>query len=90
MIKLGLSLPYIMIRVEEESKNLHPQETDDILPTAWKSGSLKYDDKPFVEGGTAKLCDFDKNLGRKVAYKTLHADLRDSDIETKSSYVRQG
>ena len=26
---------------------------------------------------------YDKNLGRKVAYKTLHADLRDSDIETK-------
>ena len=74
-----------MIRVEEESKNLHPQETDDILPTAWKSGSLKYDElRPLAEGGTAKLFEtFDKNLGRKVAYKTLHADLRDSDIETK-------
>ena len=74
-----------MIRVEEEAKSLHPQETDDILPTAWKSGSLKYDElKPLAEGGTAKLyVTYDKNLGRKVAYKTLHADLRDSDIETK-------
>jgi serine/threonine-protein kinase len=36
------------------------------------------------KGGTAKLyVTYDKNLGRKVAYKTLHADLRDSDIETK-------
>jgi serine/threonine-protein kinase len=74
-----------MIRVEEEAKSLHPQETDDILPTAWKSGSLKYDElKPLAEGGTAKLyVAFDKNLGRNVAYKTLHTDLRDSDIETK-------
>jgi serine/threonine protein kinase len=74
-----------MIRVEEEEKGLHQQETDDILPTAWKSGSLKYDElKPFAEGGTAKLfVTYDKNLGRKVAYKTLHAELRDSDIETK-------
>ena len=61
-----------MIRVEEEAKSLHPQETDDILPTAWKSGSLKYDElKPLAEGGTAKLyVAFDKNLGRNVAYKT--------------------
>lgn len=74
-----------MIRVEEEAKSLHPQETDDILPTAWKSGSLKYDElKPLAEGGTAKIhVAFDKNLRRDVAYKTLHTDLRDSDIETK-------
>lgn len=74
-----------MIRVEEEAKSLHPKDTDNILPTAWKSGSLKYDElKPLAEGGTAKLyVTFDKNLGRKVAYKTLHSDLRESDIETK-------
>lgn len=74
-----------MIRAEEEAKSLHPQETDDILPTAWKSGSLKYDElKPLAEGGTARLYTvFDKNLGRNVAYKTLHTDLRESDIETK-------
>ena len=74
-----------MIRVKEVPKSLHPQETDNILPTAWKSGSLKYDElKPLAQGGTAKLyVTYDKNLGRKVAFKTLHADLRDSDIETK-------
>ena len=74
-----------MIRVKEVAKSLHPQETDDILPNAWKSGSLKYDElKPLAQGGTAQLyVTYDKNLGRKVAFKTLHADLRDSDIETK-------
>ena len=74
-----------MIRAEEEAKSLHPQDTDDILPAAWKSGSLKYDElKPLAEGGTARLYTvFDKNLSRNVAYKTLHTDLRESDIETK-------
>ena len=59
---------------------------DELLPRAWKSGSLKYDElKPLSEGGTAKLfTTLDLNLHRKVAYKTLHQDLRDSEIETKA------
>ena len=70
---------------EQEEKNLHPRETDHLLPSAWKSGSLKYDElKELAEGGTGKLyTTIDKNLHRTVAYKTLHADLRDSEIETK-------
>ena len=62
-----------MIRVKEVAKSLHPQETDDILPNAWKSGSLKYDElKPLAQGGTAKLyVTYDKNLGRKVAFLSL-------------------
>ncbi len=74
-----------MIKNEEEKTPLRQQETDDLLPSAWKSGSLKYDElKPLSEGGTAKLyITEDLNLHRKVAYKTLHADLQSSDIETK-------
>ena len=70
---------------EQTEKNLHPRETDHLLPSAWKSGSLKYDElKELAEGGTGKLyATIDKNLHRTVAYKTLHADLRDSEIETK-------
>ena len=70
---------------ENAKKTLHTRDTDHILPSAWKSGSLKYDDlKEFAEGGTGKLyTTIDKNLLRTVAYKTLHTDLRDSEIETK-------
>ena len=47
-------------------------KTDTLLPRAWKSGSLKYDElKPLSEGGTAKLyTTLDLNLVREVAYKT--------------------
>ena len=74
-----------MIRSEQEKPILKAESTDLILPTAWKSGSLKYDElHPFAVGGTAKLYStFDKNLCREVAFKTLHEDLRNSDIETK-------
>ena len=68
------------------ARKADPQSRKDlILPTAWKSGSLKYDElHPFAVGGTAKLySNFDKNLCREVAFKTLHEDLRNSDIETK-------
>ena len=70
---------------EQAEKNLHPRDTDHLLPSAWKSGSLKYDElKELAEGGTGKLyTTIDKNLHRTVAYKTLHADLRESEIETK-------
>ncbi|MBT3637534.1 MAG: serine/threonine protein kinase [Opitutae bacterium] len=70
---------------EHTEKTLHTRDTDHLLPSAWKSGSLKYDElKTLAEGGTGKLyTTTDKNLLRTVAYKTLHADLRDSEIETK-------
>ena len=70
---------------EQAEKTLHTRETDHILPSAWKSGSLKYGElKTLAEGGTGKLyTTTDKNLLRTVAYKTLHTDLRDSEIETK-------
>ncbi len=74
-----------MIRSEQSTPHLDQGETDLILPTAWKSGSLKYDElSPLAEGGTAKLfLTRDRNLSRTVAYKTLHQDLRDSEIETR-------
>ena len=75
-----------MIRKEPKVENLFETgDTDTLLPRAWKSGSLKYDElKPLSEGGTAKLfTTLDLNLQRNVAYKTLHKDLRDSEIETK-------
>lgn len=59
-------------------------ETDAPMPRQWLSGSLKYDDfMPLTEGGTAQLqtC-LDKNLHRTVVYKTLHAHLQDSELET--------
>lgn len=74
-----------MITPKHEPTILHTRETDHLLPSAWKSGSLKYDElKEFAEGGTGKLyTTTDQNLQRTIAYKTLHSDLRDSDIETK-------
>ena len=79
-----------MITKEEEESRLKQEKTDEVLPRAWKSGSLKYDElKPLSEGGTAKLfLTEDLNLHRKVAYKTLHQDLQDSDIETQR-FVRE-
>lgn len=59
-------------------------ETDAPMPRQWLSGSLKYTDfMPLTEGGTAELqtC-LDKNLHRTVVYKTLHAHLQDSELET--------
>jgi eukaryotic-like serine/threonine-protein kinase len=75
-----------VIRKEPKISNVFATgDTDTLLPRAWKSGSLKYDElKPLSEGGTAKLfTTLDLNLQRNVAYKTLHKDLRDSEIETK-------
>ena len=79
-----------MIKKEEEENRLKQEKTDEVLPRAWKSGSLKYDElKPLSEGGTAKLfMTEDLNLHRKVAYKSLHQDLQDSDIETQR-FVRE-
>jgi len=79
-----------VINKEEEKHRLHQEKTDEVLPKAWKSGSLKYDElKPLSEGGTAKLfLTEDLNLHRHVAYKSLHADLQDSDIETQR-FVRE-
>ena len=62
-----------MIKKEKKiSVNLQSDDTDSLLPRAWKSGSLKYDElKPLSEGGTAKLfTTLDLNLRRDVAYKT--------------------
>ena len=66
-----------MIKKEEQNHQLNQEKTDEVLPRAWKSGSLKYDElKPLSEGGTAKLyLTEDVNLHRMVAYKTLHQDL---------------
>jgi serine/threonine protein kinase len=79
-----------VIKKEEENNHLKQEQTDELLPRAWKSGSLKYDElTPLGEGGTAKLfLTEDVNLHRKVAYKTLHKDLQDSEIETHR-FVRE-
>ena len=64
---------------------IRQEDTDDLLPMHWRSGSLKYTDfKPLTRGGTAELktC-VDRNLNRVVVFKTLHKDLRDSEMETK-------
>jgi len=80
----------VVINKEEEALRLSQEKTDELLPRAWKSGSLKYDElKPLSEGGTAQLfLTEDLNLHRKVAYKTLHNDLKDSDIEMQR-FVRE-
>ena len=75
-----------MIKKEPKIANIfQSDDTDALLPRAWKSGSLKYDDlKPLTEGGTAKIfTTIDLNLQREVAFKSLHQDLKDSEIETK-------
>ena len=79
-----------MINTEDEPNRLKQEKTDEVLPRSWKSGSLKYDElKPLSEGGTAKLfLTEDLNLHRRVAYKALHDDLQDSDIETQR-FVRE-
>ncbi len=63
--------------------SLHIDDTDGDFPVYWKSGSLKYADfKLMAEGGTAKLFTCrDINLHRDVVYKTLHSELKKSEIE---------
>ena len=80
----------MITRTEKAKPPLQPEDTDFVLPAAWKSGSLKYDElHRLAEGGTAQLfTTFDKNLCREVAFKTLHEDLRNSEIETKR-FVRE-
>ncbi len=60
-------------------------DTDSVFPLHWKSGSLKYADfKLMAEGGTAKLFTCrDVNLHREVVYKTLHPEMRQSEVETQ-------
>ena len=73
-----------MIKKEPKIANIfQSDDTDALLPRAWKSGSLKYDDlKPLTEGGTAKIfTTTDLNLQREVAFKSLHQDLKDSEID---------
>ncbi|MGB0766853.1 MAG: serine/threonine-protein kinase [Phycisphaeraceae bacterium] len=68
----------------ERAQPIDIAETDAPMPRQWLSGSLKYADfEPLTEGGTAELqtC-LDKNLHRRVVYKTLHAHLQDSELET--------
>ena len=75
-----------MIKKEPKTPLIFKSDkTDTLLPRARKSGTLKYDElKPLSEGGTAKLyTTLDLHLVREVAYKTLHEDLRDSEIESK-------
>jgi serine/threonine-protein kinase len=75
-----------VIKKEPKPSNIFQSDhTDALLPRAWKSGSLKYDElKPLTEGGTAKIfTTVDLNLHREVAFKSLHQDLKDSEIETK-------
>jgi len=64
-------------------QQIHIEDTDELFPRHWKSGSLKYTDfAPLTEGGTAELqtC-LDSNLNRVVVYKTLHSHLADSEME---------
>ena len=65
--------------------SLRLADTDSVFPLHWKSGSLKYADfKLMTEGGTAKLFTCrDVNLHREVVYKTLHPEMRQSEIETQ-------
>ena len=66
-------------------------DTDSVFPLHWKSGSLKYTDfKLMAEGGTAKLFTCrDVNLHREVVYKTLHPEMRESEIESQR-FLRDG
>ena len=68
-----------------QETSLRLADTDSVFPVNWKSGSLKYADfKLMTEGGTAKLfiCR-DINLHREVVYKTLHPEVRQSEVETQ-------
>jgi len=68
---------------QSKSRAIDIAQTDRPLPLHWLSGSLKYTDfEPLTEGGTAVLqtC-LDKNLHRRVVFKTLHPHLRDSELE---------
>ena len=74
-----------MIRYEAEQPHLNQSETDNLPPLRGKAVPKSMMIlKLLAEGGTAKLfLTTDQNLSRTVAYKTLHSDLRDSEVETK-------
>lgn len=72
------------LREAQDDKIIRLEATDSLLPRAWVSGSMKYENfQPLAEGGSASLqtC-FDKNLKRTVVFKKLHPHLRNSEIET--------
>ncbi len=65
--------------------HLDLQVTDKDLPRHIVNGFMRYDNfTKFAEGGTALLEEcLDKNLGRVVVMKRLHAHMLDDEIEQK-------
>jgi serine/threonine-protein kinase len=65
--------------------HLELEVTDKDLPKHIVNGFMRYDNfKKFAEGGTALLEEcLDKNLGRVVVMKRLHAHMLDDEIEQK-------
>lgn len=67
------------------TRHLELEVTDRLLPQHIVNGFMRYENfSKFAEGGTAILEEcLDKNLGRVVVMKRLHAHLADDEIEQK-------
>lgn len=67
------------------TRHLELEVTDRSLPQHIVNGYMRYEKfSKFAEGGTAVLEEcLDKNLGRVVVMKRLHAHLADDEIEQK-------
>jgi serine/threonine-protein kinase len=79
-----------MLQKQDNYPKISLSETDKQLPKYFSNGFTRYANfKPMAKGGKAELYScLDKNLGRYVAFKTLHRSIAEDDYERRR-FVRE-
>jgi serine/threonine-protein kinase len=79
-----------MLQPQDNYPKVSLSETDKPLPKYFSNGFTRYAGfKPMAKGGKAELYTcFDKNLGRTVAFKTLHRSISEDEYERRR-FVRE-
>ncbi|MBD3674335.1 MAG: serine/threonine protein kinase [Planctomycetaceae bacterium] len=79
-----------MLQKQDNYPKVSLSETDKPLPKYFSNGFTRYATfKPMAKGGKAELYScLDKNLGRQVAFKTLHRSISDDEYERRR-FIRE-
>ena len=79
-----------MLQPQDNYPKVSLSQTDKPLPKYFSNGFTRYASfKPMAKGGKAELYTcFDKNLGRTVAFKTLHRSIAEDEYERRR-FVRE-
>ena len=79
-----------MLQKQDNYPKISLSETDKQLPKYFSNGFTRYANfKPMAKGGKAELYScLDKNLGRQVAFKTLHRSISEDEYERRR-FVRE-